>query len=200
MPGTSGLQGTGTAWSRPLRVPCLPVLELPHKEDFFSNFLTSVWNFLLTIGRFLQGSRKPANVAPLSTITMVMVSFIFASFPFAASWTRAFSDLPPNGRFPVQNWVSRNNYTESRFLSATDTILFRQENGRWLLVRDTFIHQITYPSFLNSTTHPPSLPAFTVCPSGVAGTAGTAGASTSNNRFCPQEIFHSHWKTDLKVI
>ena len=62
----------------------MPVLELPHKEDFFPNLLTSVWNFLL-IGRFLQGSRKPANVALLSTIIMVRVSFIFASFPFAAS-------------------------------------------------------------------------------------------------------------------
>lgn len=45
------------------------------------NFLTSVWNFLL-MSRFLQGSRKPANVVCFATVIMVTFHFILASFPF----------------------------------------------------------------------------------------------------------------------
>ena len=82
MPGTSSLQGPGTARTETLRDPLLPVLPRDSLANTTSpNFLTSVWNFLL-ISRFLQGSRKWAYVVCFATVTMVQFSFILASFPF----------------------------------------------------------------------------------------------------------------------
>lgn len=72
------------------------------------NFLTSVWDLLL-MSRFLQGSRKWANVVCFATVMMVKFCFILAYFPFTTEQGLSMT-YPPNGRFQVQKWVSRNSY------------------------------------------------------------------------------------------